>query len=309
MRILHAPTTRSAAVFVATLALASVLWTADPATAQAVCSAPHSSPTLAQSGAIRTLPAGAGWVQVSLYGQRATEFFNPLGDRQPFLADARFDTRSVFVTGAVGLVAGVELWAQVPTHRLTVDAASGGSESTGVGDVRVAARVSPEVFGWSAPLALRAGVKVPGSAFPVDATVLPLTEGQTDFELSLESGRALGSLPLYVMGWVGYRWRGSNRDALRTPGDESYAHLAVGGTAGGLTWEVAADGLRGKAPLAHGIVLTHELRRLVQILPTLGWGLGPGRLEITGQIPVYGRNLPVGYGLSTGYRTTWGFLP
>jgi hypothetical protein len=52
------------------------------AAAQAICSAPHSSPTLSQSGAIRTLPQGAFWLQASFYGQNATESFNPLGDRQ-----------------------------------------------------------------------------------------------------------------------------------------------------------------------------------------------------------------------------------
>lgn len=279
-----------------------------PATAraQAICSAPHSSPTLAQSGAIQTLPAGAGWVQLSLYGQRADEFFNHLGDRQPFLASSRFDTRSVFVTGAVGLVDGVELWAQVPTHHLNVDATSGGSTTTGVGDLRFAARVGPELFGLDVPLAVRAGLKLPGSDFPVDATVLPLTEGQTDFEVSVESGRSLGGLPMYVMGWVGYRWRGTNQEVLRQPGDERYAHLAVGGLAGDLTWEVATDGLWGTAPLAHGVRLNGERRRLIQLLPTVGYGVGPGRLEFTGLIPVSGRNLPAGVGLSMGYRTTWG---
>lgn len=290
------------------LGLAALAFLGGPAgsAAQAVCSAPHSSPTLAQSGGIRTLPAGAGWVQLSLYGQRADEFFSHLGERQPFLASAEFNTRSVFVTGAVGLVDGVELWAQVPTHHLRVKATGGGSVTTGVGDLRVAARIGPELIGMDLPLAVRAGLKVPGSDFPVDATVLPLTEGQTDLELSVESGRRLGSLPLYVMGWVGYRWRGANREAAREPGDERYAHLALGGLLGDVSWEVATDGLWGRAPLAHGIRLEGERRRLVQLLPTVGVGLGPGRLEFTGQIPLAGRNLPSGVGMSLGYRTTWG---
>ena len=48
-----------------------------PATyAQAICSAPHSSPSLTQSGSIKTLPQGAGWLQVSLFRQQADESFN-----------------------------------------------------------------------------------------------------------------------------------------------------------------------------------------------------------------------------------------
>ena len=55
----------------AVAALATVLGLGAPAAGQAVCSAPHSSPTLAQSGAIRTLPSGAGWVQAAIYAQRS----------------------------------------------------------------------------------------------------------------------------------------------------------------------------------------------------------------------------------------------
>jgi hypothetical protein len=277
--------------------------------AQAICSAPHSSPTLAQSGSVRTLPSGAGWLQLSVYNQQSDEFFNHLGTSQPFLADSEFHTRSLFLTGAVGLREGLEIWAQVPIHRLRVDAASGESTSTGVGDIRLATRMGSELLGLEVPLALRAGLKVPGSGFPVDATVLPLSEGQTDLEVSLESGTGLGELPLYLMGWVGYRWRGENADADRKPGNERFAHLAVGGTVGGLAWELAADGLWGQAPEAQGITLEGERRRLIQVMPTIGYGIGGGRLELGSQIPVYGKNLPNGVGLSLGYRYAWGMEP
>lgn len=281
---------------------------ASEAAAQAVCSAPHSSPTLAQSGAIQTLPRGAGWMQLSVYGQHAGEFFDQTGQREPFsFTGAEFDTRSVFLTGAIGLMPGVEIWGQVPTHRLSVGGGSSvGSTSTGVGDLRAAVRISPELFGLDLPVAVRAGAKVPGSDFPVDATVIPLSEGQRDLEVSVESGTSIGELPLYVFGWVGYRWRAENVEAAREPGDERYAHLAVGGSLGELSWEVAADGLWGRSPLAQGIPLRSDRRRLLQLIPTVGYGLGPGRLEVTGQLPLAGRNLPAAYGVSAGYRVTWG---
>jgi hypothetical protein len=287
-------------------AMAALVLPLKPAAGQAICSAPHSSPTLAQSGSLETLPAGAGWFQLTVYGQTAGEFFNPLGDRQPFLADSEFRTRSAFVTGAVGVTEGVELWAQAPIHRLTVDGASGSSTSSGVGDLRFAVRVGSRLAGIELPVAIRAGLKLPGSEFPVDATVLPLTEGQRDLELSVESGFGIAALPLYAMGWMGFRWRGPNKEAVREPGDELFAHLALGGAAGPIGWEIAADGLWGRAPIAQSVVLEGEKRRLVQIRPTIGVGLGPGRLELTGQVPVLGRNLPVGTGVSLGYRQTWG---
>jgi hypothetical protein len=280
--------------------------TAQGAAAQAICSAPHSSPTLAQSGEVRTLVPGEGWIQLSFAAQWATEFYNSLGERQPFLAESEFTTRSLFLTGSLGLLNGLEVWAQVPTHNLNIDASSGTSNSRGVGDVRVAARVSPELVGLDIPLAVRVGAKVPGSDFPVDATVLPLTEGQTDIEVSLESGSLIGDLPLYVAGWVGYRWRGSNTKAARTPGAERFAHVAVGGFVGQLTWEVGADGLWGDAPLAQGIELPSEKRRMVLLQPTLGYQVGPGRLEVTGLLPLDGRVLPAASGVSAGYRLVFG---
>lgn len=275
--------------------------------AQAFCSAPHSSPTLAQSGAIGTIVGGAGWVQLSLVGQRATESFDPLGDRRDFIGVSRFDTRSAYLTGAYGVVEGLEVWGQLPVHRLTAFGSAGNSTGSGIGDVRAALRVSPTLFGLDVPIALRAGVKLPGSDFPVDPRVLPLTEGQRDFEVSLESGWSGFDLPVYVVGWLGYRWRGPNEVAGFQPGDERFAHAAVGGRAGPVFFELGVDALWGLAPIEQGLRLEASARRLVQLLPTLGTEVGGGRLEVTSPIAVSGQNLPASIGVSVGYRRSWGY--
>lgn len=278
-----------------------------PLSAQAICSAPHSSPTLTQSGAIRTLPAGAGWAQVSVYGQRSTEGFDHFGDRVAFLANSTFEVRSVFLTAATGITEGLELWVQAPIHNLSIDGAGGASDAFGLGDLRGAVRLSPALFGVEVPLALRAGVKIPGSDFPVAATELPISEGQIDWEVSLESGWSSIDLPVYVVGWLGYRWRTMNDDVGYDPGDEAFAHAAVGGFVGSFNWELGVDGLWGGAPFESGLTLPSGARRLVQLLPTVGTEIGPGQLELTVPVPVAGRNLPAGFGVSLGYRTTWGF--
>jgi hypothetical protein len=280
--------------------------TPEPVHAQAVCSAPHSSPTLAQSGSLRTLPPLAGWIQASVFGSRSTEYFGADGERQPFIGDSEFLTSSLFLSGAIGLVDGVEIWSQVPFHRLSVDSDGSGSTSTGLGDVRIAARIGSELFAMDVPLALRLGAKFPGSDFPVDPTVLPLTEGQRDWEVGLESVYRAPSRSLYLLGWVGYRWREVNDKARRDPGDEVFGHVALGGILGDLYLEVAGDALWGRAPTVYGFPLEGSARRMIQLQPTLGWQVGPGRLEATGQIPVRGENLPAGNALSLGYRLTWG---
>ena len=146
------------------------------------------------------MPQGGGWVQISGLGQRANEFYGSAGSRRDFIGASRFDTRSAFITGSVGVLSGLEAWAQVPVHHLTVQSLGGDARSTGVGDVRVALRMGPELVGVEFPVAVRLGAKFSGSEFPVDATQLPLTEGQTDWEASLESGLPLGETGLYLMG-------------------------------------------------------------------------------------------------------------
>ena len=275
--------------------------------AQAICSAPHSSPTLSQGGSISTLPPGGGWAQISFYRQRALSFFNQNGDVQDFLAASEFLTRSVFLTASVGMAEGIDVWAQVPIHNLDVTSEGGNSASSGVGDLRFAVRVTPALFGFDAPVGLRLGGKLPASTFPVDATILPLTEGQRDFELSLESGTALSFLPVYVAGWAGYRWRGLSEVRFSEPGEEAFAHLAVGGAFRDLTLELGADALWGQAPTVSGLTLADdEARRMFQLVPTVGYPVGPGKVEVSGQFPLAGRNLPNGVGVAVSYRTTWG---
>jgi hypothetical protein len=276
---------------------------------QAICSAPHSSPTLSQGGSLTTLPPGGGWAQVSFFRQKSFSFFNQNGDVQDFLADSEFLTRSIFLTASVGLVEGVDLWGQMPIHNLDVVSDGGNSSSSGVGDLRLALRVTPAIFGSDLPLGIRFGGKTPGNTFPVDATVLPLTEGQRDFEVSVESGTALSFLPIYIAGWVGYRWRDLSEVRDYNPGEETFGHFAVGGAIGGLTMELGADALWGQAPTVQGLTLgDDEARRLFQLVPTVGYPVGPGKIEVASQIPLAGRNLPNGVGVGVSYRTTWGLF-
>lgn len=279
---------------------------AEPASGQAVCSAPHSSPILLESATHRTLAAGSGWIQLSTAVNRATESFNPLGNRQDFIGGSTFRTRSAYLTAAYGITEGLEVWGQVPVHHLRAETASAESSSTGLGDLRAALRLSPALVGLDAPIALRVGAKLPGSDFPVDATQLPLTEGQEDFELSVESGWAPAFAPLYLAGWSGYRWRSENEGSRHRPGDEWFAHVAVGGSLGTIGWAVGVDALWGKAPVDQGILLTSQRRRLIQVVPTLAAPVGPGLLEASVPVPLSGRNLPAGYGASVGYRWAWG---
>jgi hypothetical protein len=252
---------------------------------------------------------GKGWLQAVVYHLDTTEEFGPTGDTQDFFADGHVVSTSLFVTAAVGLTRGVDAWGQLPLHRLEFNDAAGDRDKTGVGDPRLFLRLGPELFGVSNPgplaVAIRGGVKFPGAEFPVDAEVIPLTEGQRDWELLLEVGTSFYPRPLYAYGWVGYRWREENEKIQRDPGDERLAFAAVGGELGRLTWQFAAEGLWGLTPMIEGIPTVTARRKIIQLFPKVGWKLGPGAVELGGRIPVDGQNLPAGSALTLGYFTTW----
>lgn len=273
--------------------------------AQAICSAPHSSPTLAGGGSIGTLPTGTGWFMLSGLQQQSRRTFNADGTRQPLLAGGAFRSRSLYLSAGLGIARGVDVWAQMPVHRMHYEDTGGARDRAGVGDVRVAMRVSPEGIGLRLPFAVRVGSKIPGTAFPLDATVIPLTEGQTDFETSVETG-GLFRGSVYMLGWVGYRWRTENRGAARKPGNEGFLHIATGTAIGGARIEIAADLLQGAAPRQLGFAVEASRRRLLQLSPTVTRKAGVGDLEFTTVIPIVGRNLPTGLGVSVGYRLGWG---
>ena len=286
---------------------AGLLLLLTPATlaAQAVCSAPHSSPMLAQGGGIGTLDPGSGWVQLSASSQRADKRFDEFGTREPFFLNARTTTRSLYATAAVGVAWGVDVWAQATLHRLRYVDDGGERNRTGLGDVRIAARASSELLGLSIPVSVRAGIKFPGSDFPVDARVIPLTEGQTDLEVSVETGRASAGGGLYVLGWAGYRWRLASDIQLRDPGDEWFGHAAVGGSRGPLRWEVGVDALNAAPGLTQGLELPSDRRRLFQVTSGISLHSGPGEVDLGLQLPLAGRNLPSNPSFGASYRLSW----
>ena len=188
-----------------------------------------------------------------------------------------------------------------------MDGPAGSSHSNGFGDIRGAVRVSPELFSiYDLPVAVRAGFKVSGSEFPVDATEISLSEGQRDIDLSVESGWSSLEHSIYAVGWIGYRWRAENEKVEYEPDNEIFAHAAVGGTLAAFHLKLGVDALWGADLVEQGIVLPSARRRLVQLLPTIGTEVGGGSLEVTVPISVSGRNLSVSRGVSLGYRIAWG---
>ncbi len=248
-----------------------------------------------------------GWLQVSLYHHDTTNRFDPQGHVEPlFNEGGRSITTSVFLTGVLGIINGLDVWGQLPIHRLAFNDISADRESFGFGDPLLHVRISPELAGIKSPvpLAIRGGVKLSLGDFPIDSEIVPLTQGQRDWELMVELGHSFYPAPVYTMGWIGYRWRETNHEIERKPGDERFAFFAVGGQYKKLSWKVSAEGIWGKKWISFTgvrIPLAFSERRLVQIMPSVGWQVAGGSIELGGRLPVAGRNLPAGPALFLGY--------
>ncbi len=258
-----------------------------------------------------TEPPGSGWLNVALIHHDTRRTFDASGRvASLFNEDGRSITTSLYLTGVYGVVHGIDVWVQWPVHRLQFDDVVEQRRSVGSGDPRFHVRLGPTLFGWKPrPIALRSGVKLAVGDFPIDAEVVPLTEGQVDVETLLELGHTFGSQALYINGWIGYRWRFLNAAANRTPGDEWFVYANLGGAWRRVQWRIATEGLRGRAPLFDfsGLTLAvpSDRRRFWQIQPGLGWRLGSGVAEASVRIPLQGQNLPAGPAFMLSYFMRW----
>ena len=243
-----------------------------------------------------------GWVQASLYHHDTRDEFNFQGVRRDIRNNGHAVATSLFLTSAVGIASGVDAWLQLPYHRIEYTDFGGDRLRSGVGDLRAYLRVAPlSYFGSTFPFALRGGVKLPIGDFPLDAEIIPLGEGQRDWEVIAEVGHSFYPASVYLMGWIGYRWREENFERRQDFGDEAFFLAAVGGMAGPVGYKVVVEGWDGEAPVLEGIRLENASREMLHIIPTVSYGVGRGALEGGVRVPLGGQNLPAGPAIVFGY--------
>lgn len=265
---------------------------------------------------------GTGWGQIQVAHQQAKNGFDEEGEVVPLVQTPGDEGESIIttlrVTVALGLIRGVDVWIDVPYHRQAFNTTNPLTEdlvNTGFGDPRGSLRMGPSLFGEEAlpvAVAVRGGAKIPSGNFSVSSEAISLSEGQRDWELLLEVGKSLHPWPVYVMGWAGYRWRERNEDIRRDPGNEGLFYVAAGGTVGRLQWKTAIDGLIGERSTrrAGAGQLPVPGRELIQVIPTVGWRVGPGALHVGGRFPIHGQStranqLPAAPTVTIGYFVAW----
>jgi len=253
-------------------------------------------------------PAGAGgyWVKGSAFYHRTTTEYRPDGAERPFLNNnAVSESAAFFLDALVGVTDRLDLWVQLPYFDLDFDDDTERRHSEGFGDLRASARVNLlKLRGGSIPVSARLTVKAPLSDIAIDAEVVPLGEGQWDYEAWLESGVSLWPFPAYAVLWAGYRWRTLNTETQRRPGDEIVLLAEFGGTEvlGVLGGKVVVEGVFGRAGVIQRVQLgPDDRRRIVYVAPTVLFTLSSSTiLEVAARIPLTGRNFPAGAPLSVG---------
>ena len=252
---------------------------------------------------------GRGWAALAVYHQDTREEYRSNGDVRDIFPDGHAITTSSFLTLNSGLVRGVDAWLQLSFHHLQFNDLADDRSSTGFGDTRAWIRAAPlKWLGSDLPFAIRGGVKLPFGDFDVDAEIIPLGDGQRDWEVMAEVGHSFWPRSEYVMGWVGYRWREENTESLRDFGNEVFYFAQVGGRAGPVGYKVAVDGWDGASGAVEGLPIPSFQRDLVQLQSTLSYPLGPGEVEAGARFTLRGKNLPAGTALLLQYFTRLGLF-
>lgn len=250
---------------------------------------------------------GEGWADVSVYHLDTREAFGFDGRLGEFFAEGHAVSTSAFLTLAGGLLPGVDGWIQLPYHRLRYDDARADRLRSGIGDTKLFLRAAPLRFlGSEFPLAIRGGVKFGVGDFAVDSEVIPLGDGQTDWEVIGEVGHSFWPAELYVGGWAGYRWREPNEAAKRDYGDEAFYLAQIGGSLGRIGVQLIVEGMASvTTPVIEAIPLRTARRSLHQVMPRLSYSAGPGTWSLGLRVPLRGENLPGGTSVVLGYFTRW----
>jgi hypothetical protein len=245
---------------------------------------------------------GQGWASFTAYHQDTRESYDPTGEKGDFPGNGHAVATQTFLTVAWGLTTGLDTWAQFSFQRLQFDDLTGRSTSSGPGDMRLYLRFNPLLLrGLTFPVALRGGVKIPVGDFDVGTSVIPLGDGQRDWELMLEVGHSFYPASFYLMGWAGYRWRESRDEGRLDFGDERFFYVAAGGTAVIVDFKVSLEGWYGATPIFNAVRAEGAEREMIRLSPSLLLNVGPGQLEIGGRVPLSGRNLPAGSDMVLGY--------
>ena len=154
-------------------------------------------------------------------------------------------------------------------------------------------------------LTLKLGAKIPTGDFVNQDGLIPVGEGQWDFDFLVQAGRSFWPVPAYANLEGGYRLRLENEDVQRDPGDEWLVNAEAGWSpVSRLMLALKLEVLHGKAGRSFGFENPSLRKRIVYLAPTVSWTLfGRTAAELALRRTLAGRNFPAGDQLALGLST------
>ena len=146
-------------------------------------------------------------------------------------------------------------------------------------------------------------IKFPTGGFVNDAEIVPVGEGQYDFEVKGEMARSLWPLPAYVTGLIGYRFRTKNEENGISYGEEIF-WSAEGGfhLSSRIMLKAVFWGLDGLEATSFDLPIPSLQRRVGYLEPGVLIELAPTRgIEVSVPFTLWGQNWPAGPVLSVGF--------
>lgn len=260
-----------------------------------------------------TLPRGQFWGKLTYFQQRTQEWyvgkgrFGAPGTRARYDLDGQYESRAIFFEGLYGVTDRLDLGLQIPYFDQSFANAAFAKPRTATGLSDLRALVKFRLLAKPLVLALKAGVKMPTGAFKNEDGLIPVGEGQWDFDLVGQVGRSFWPRPLYGNLDLGYRVRTRNERIDRDPGDEWFLNAELGyQLARPLMLLGKCEVLRSRPAVVFGGIEA-EIKRIAYLTPALLYAVGQRTvIEVAMRFSLHGRNFPAGRQLVLGLATTLG---
>ena len=259
-----------------------------------------------------TLPQGHLWAKATYFQQKTDEWYiaspqfvgklHKAGTRRPYLFNGEYDSQAVFLEAYYGVTDRLDLGVQVPFFDQVFDDDTRlePPSDSGFSDIRFFAKLN--ALQKPVLVTFKGGVKIPTGDFVNEDGLIPVGEGQWDFDFIVQVARSFWPLPVYANVDLGYRIRLENDETLRDPGEEFLFNGEVGlNLTRRLLLATKLELLRGTAGTDFGFKNTSQIKRITYLSPTIMYNLHGGTTaELAYRFSLNGRNFPAGKQLTLG---------
>ncbi|MEE2658701.1 MAG: transporter [Candidatus Latescibacterota bacterium] len=268
-----------------------------------------------------TVPQGQLWVKVSYLQQNTDEWYidalDPelqdegtfgqfsAGTRRPYYFNGEYDLKAVFIEGVYGVTDWLNFGVKLPFSDQIFhdDNRTDPPSDAGFSDLRIFSKI--RVLQKPAIITLKAEAKIPTGDFKNEDGLIPVGEGQWDFDFLLQVGRSLWPLPAYANVDAGYRVRLENEEIFRDPGDEWLLNAEVGYLpTHNLLLALKFEYLKGRVGSLGGFQTDNLKQCIAYLVPTVAHSIHRSTaLEAAIRISTEGRNFPAGCQFTLGLST------